>query len=152
MERAWFKYEYGFVNIDSKNLYLTRTGNWSEIPDLTEKAQLKYSIMPKLIKGFLFIVLFISGLLMLNKLSDFGISLLSILSALGAVGGGYTLYEYLKRETGYKFLIPLYKIRSIEYSGINVTIVFKNKENREESIHLEKVELKGILILKKIEK
>lgn len=147
MIKEWFKYEYGYVNIDSENLYLTHTGNWSEIPSLTEKAK-KTSIMRSyMIKAYMAIALIGLGLFAIVRISDSaGPTLLIPLAA-----GGYFLYEYLKRETGYKFFIPLKKILRIEYSDKNVTITFKNKEDREESILLDKVEEKGILLLKKIE-
>lgn len=34
--KKWFKYEYGFVNIDEDYIYLTNTGNWSDTKDLQE--------------------------------------------------------------------------------------------------------------------
>ena len=64
--KEWFKYEFGYVNIDSENLYLTNTGNWSETKTLTEKTKKvanqndnKSSSMI----GFIVIALFILGYL-----------------------------------------------------------------------------------------
>jgi hypothetical protein len=37
MVKEWFTHEYGFVNIDTENIYFTNTGNWSETKDLEEK-------------------------------------------------------------------------------------------------------------------
>jgi methionyl-tRNA synthetase len=37
--KTWFKYEYGYVNLDSDTLYLTNSGNWSETTTLSEKTK-----------------------------------------------------------------------------------------------------------------
>ena len=37
--KQWFKYEFGFVNLDSENFYLTNSGNWSETENLKEKTK-----------------------------------------------------------------------------------------------------------------
>ena len=41
--KHWFKYEFGYVNIDSEYLYFTNTGNWSEVQEIKEKS--KYHIV-----------------------------------------------------------------------------------------------------------
>jgi hypothetical protein len=35
--KEWLKHKHGYLNIDEKNLYFTKTGNWSEIADLKEQ-------------------------------------------------------------------------------------------------------------------
>lgn len=35
--KEWLKHKYGYINIDDENVYVTKTGNWSEISKLQEK-------------------------------------------------------------------------------------------------------------------
>ncbi|WP_196889864.1 hypothetical protein [Aureivirga sp. CE67] len=46
--KEWFKYELGYVNIDSENIYLTGSGNWSETKNLEEKTR---KVSKKIIEG-----------------------------------------------------------------------------------------------------
>lgn len=36
-KKSFYKYKYGYINIDQNNIYITSTGNWSETIQLTEK-------------------------------------------------------------------------------------------------------------------
>lgn len=38
MIKTFYRYEFGFINLDSNNLYLTSSGNWSEAKKLEEKS------------------------------------------------------------------------------------------------------------------
>ena len=42
--KDFFKYEKGYINIDGTYLYLTQTGNWSEIDSINEKSAKSKSI------------------------------------------------------------------------------------------------------------
>jgi hypothetical protein len=64
------------------------------------------------------------------------------------VFGGYSLYEYLKTEIGAKFKIPLDKIVEIKEQENSIEINFINGEGDNDTYKLEKIDEKGIAIIK----
>lgn len=145
--KEWFKYEFGYVNIDSENLYLTNSGNWSETKDLGEKTQEvanKNDNKSSLILGFIIVVL---GLLTFSIIKNLISGKVGITLLLIAVVGGYKLYEYMKSEIGAKFKIPLTKISEIKENGTTIEIIFINGEEKMDSYKLHRVEEKGIKIV-----
>jgi len=146
--KEWFKYEFGYVNIDSENLYLTNSGNWSETTDLKEKTRQvanKNDTKSSSILGFIIVILGLLGFLIVKNLisGKVGITLIVV-----AVGGGYKLYDYLKSEIGAKFKIPRTKISEIKENGTNgIEIIFINGEGNTDSYKLLRVEEKGMKIM-----
>ncbi len=145
--KNWFKYEFGYVNIDDENIYFTNTGNWSEISGLTEKTK-KVSRKNKLRETR--ILLFLIPCLILffclftcNLLS----SRTSLLLMVGLPTLAYFLYNYLKTETGSKYALPVSKLISIESDQKDITIHFMNGENKKDSELLTNVEQKGFDLL-----
>lgn len=141
--KDWFKYEFGYVNIDFENLYLTNSGNWSETLDLTEKTKevtSKNNSKSSKVLGFMIIIVFISVFL-LHKSSINGKTGLTIIAII--VGGGFKVYQYLKTEIGSKFKIPLEKITEIKLNENNIEITFNNGEDVNDSYKLIGVGEKG---------
>ncbi len=61
--KKWFKYRFGYVNIDDENFYLTNSGNWSETIDMnekTKKTEKKGSLKKFRINVYLYVVAGIS--------------------------------------------------------------------------------------------
>ena len=99
--KTWFKHEFGFVNIDDKNFYLTNTGNWTETERLGEKDKSvsfsngirKFRIVFFLVVSFtLFSVLWLMGL---DGLTKEGFSLLLILGMPAAAHGSCLYFKLL---------------------------------------------------------
>ncbi len=145
--KQWFKYEFGFVNLDSENFYLTNSGNWSETENLKEKTKAivrKNRYKSVKVIGFIVIVFcFLAFLIFKNMISGkFAISLLIL-----TVFGGYKFYEYIKTEIGSQFKIPLEKISGIKKDEDSIEIIFENGEGDLDSYILRKIEIKGLLII-----
>lgn len=148
--REWFKYEFGFVNLDTNNLYLTNTGNWHEIEKLNEKSDktnTKGDNKRNRIIGYLFLVVCLFGFLFFKNIltGRVSISLIILITA-----GGYKVYQYMKTEIGPKFKIPIEKISDIKIDHKNVQIVFLNGKNIEDCHKISFIEMKGVHILEKL--
>lgn len=145
--KEWFKYEFGYVNIDSENLYLTNTGNWSETKTLTEKTKKvakQNDNKSSLMIGFIVIALFLLGYLNFKSVLSGGVALTLIVIT---IFGSYKLYEYLKTEIGAKFKIPREKISEISVNDRSIEIFFVNGEGNNDSYKLHRVEDKGISVM-----
>lgn len=141
-----FKYEYGYVNIDDDCIYLTNSGNWSEVEKLKHHTSKKRN---KNIKGYSAIILLpIIGAIFLffifNNLISNNISLFSII---GSVAILYFLYQYMSVEIGDRYKIPLEKIIEIEFIEENCFIVFHNLENETINSELKNISKKGKQLL-----
>ena len=149
--KEWFTYEFGYVNIDSENLYLTNSGNWSETNDLMEKTKQvasKNDTRSSSILGFIILIVGLLAFLVVKNLisGKVGLTLLVV-----AIAGGYKLYDYLRSEIGAKFKIPLTKISEIRENGSSIEIIFTNGEGNVDSYKLLRVEEKGIMIMGSLE-
>lgn len=145
--KEWFKYEFGYVNIDSESIYLTNTGNWSETKNLEEKTKkidTENDNKSSLMIGFILVTVCIFAFLMFKSFisGKTGLTLISILLV-----GGYKLYEYLKTEIGAKFKIPISKVSEIKESEKNIEIIFTNGEGKIDTYKLYQVDTKGFLIM-----
>ena len=144
--KDWFKYEYGYVNVDADNVYFTNSGNWSETITLEEKGiQKSNSFRKTRIQLFLIISCLLFAGLIVKHLTSGGMSLLLVI---GLPLGGYFLYHYLKSEIGGKFKLPITKIDAIEIENSTAIIHFFNAQNGKEEEVLKNVEEKGLRILK----
>lgn len=150
--KEWFKYEFGYVNIDSENLYLTNTGNWSETKTLTEKTKKvakQNDNQSSLMIGFIVITLFILAYLNFKSILSGRVALTLIVIT---ILGSYKLYEYLKTEIGAKFKIPREKISEIRVNNRSIEIFFSNGEGNNDSYKLHRVEDKGISVMNSLTK
>jgi hypothetical protein len=148
--KEWFKYEFGYVNIDSENLYLTNSGNWSETKNLSEKTKeisKKNDNRSSSVLGFL-IVVFLIFVFMIYKNMVSGKVGLTLIGT--TIVGGYKLYEYLKTEIGAKFRIPLSKIYEIKLSELNAEIYFEDGEEKKDNYKLMRIDEKGYGILENL--
>lgn len=148
--KNWFKYEFGYVNIDSESLYLTNSGNWSETKTLTEKTNkvtTQNNTKASKNRSFILTILVLFCFLIFNSFMNGKVSLTLIL-LLGF--GGYKVYTYLKTEIGPAFKIPLRKLTALKFEDATVELVFLNHENTMESYHLKQVDENGITILKQL--
>ncbi len=111
--KDWFKYEFGFVNIDSDNLYFTNTGNWSETKGLKEKGVQKSNRGRKIrIQLFLLGSAIGLGALLFNNVVAEN---LSIVMVIGSAFTFYSLYNYMKTEIGHKFKLPISKVINVKF-------------------------------------
>jgi len=148
--REWFKYEFGYVNVEKETLYFTNSGNWTEIVDLEEKGNqipFKDKIRKFRIKLYLAISLSVFGLLFFYNLISYKLSLiLLILLPISA----WFLYQNMKRETGMSFKVPFHKIKRVETDKANLTIIFLNGDNCEDQYDLINLDEKGINFLSQL--
>ena len=146
--KDWFKHEFGYVNIDSENIFFTNTGNWSETTDLKEKEIHKQNGWRKgRMQLFILLCCLLFVFLFLKNLMSAKISLLLIL---GLPAGAYFVYNYLRTELGPKYKLPISKLSNIEFAQKNVTINFINGKNEDDSELLKNVDQKGLDLLNKL--
>lgn len=150
--KQWFKYKFGFINIDSENLYLTNSGNWSKTLSLTENnTNIENKNDANKTKYLGFIIAIIGSLVYLifkNKINGkVGIGLLMSVIILG-----YKLYSYFKSEIGESFKIPLHKIQTISLKTDRFKINYINQEGVESIKEIFKIEEKGFLIMENLQK
>jgi hypothetical protein len=139
--RDWFKYEFGFVNLDEESLYLTNSGNWSDTKGLKEYEKSKKNNLPS--KGAIFLALVIIafiGIIVLNISKG----KISILLLVGLPVTAYAVYNYMKSEVGDKYLIPFYKIKGIEVLEESVVIHFMDLNDLESKCELKGVSTEGL--------
>lgn len=153
--KEWFKYEFGYVNIDSENLFLTNSGNWSETKNLTEKTKessTKNDNKSSSIIGFIIIVFCFFGFITYKSFisGKTGLTLFFL-----TIGGGYKFYQYLKTEIGAKFRIQLEKISEVKINEKSVEIKFIDGEGLNTNYILNNIDKKGksiMNLIKNIEK
>ena len=144
--KEWFKYEYGYVNIDDDCIYLTNSGNWSETIKLKEHTSKKRN---KTLKGYSAIILLpIIGAIFLffifNNLISSNISLLFVI---GSIVMLYFLCQYMSVEIGDRYKILLSKIIDVKFIEGNCFISFYNLENKVVKFVLKNISNKGNKLL-----
>lgn len=147
-EKKWFKHQFGFVNIDAENCYITKTGNWSEVQKLSEKNSMSFrSISTKdQIKLMLYFVP-VTGLLIFLFTKNLMGGDISLLLLIGLPLAGYAIYKYWKPEFNSSFVIPKSKIQDIEIGEKQIVIQFLDGENKENSFTLSKIDDKAFVIM-----
>ena len=146
--KEWFKYEYGFINIDEHNIFLTNTGNWSETRGLKEKGDQKVNRVRRIrFQVSIALLIIITLLLFYNKLFSDEANLFLII---GIPLSGYSLYNYLKSELGSKYKLPISKISNIEIDKQDVNIQFFNFKNELDNELLENIDTKSLGILTRL--
>jgi hypothetical protein len=144
--KHFFKYEYGYINIDHENLFMTNSGNWSETKDLKEKSHQSNSEnifrKSKVFGYYLFL-----GLIILFFVYMFSFVNITYGFIIGIAILFYAGYNFMKSEQGNRYKIPLNKICKMEYSHKSLKIYFKNLENKEDFERIENLESKGIKVL-----
>ncbi|WP_420571252.1 hypothetical protein [Kordia sp.] len=146
--KEWFKYKYGFVNVDAENLYFTNTGNWSEIEGLEEKGIQKQNTFRQFRMKFIpFILIVIAVFLFIFQFEHTKIKFSLIF---GILVLAFTAYKYLKREIGEKFTLPISKIENIILRGETATVTFRDGEGKSTEQLVENLDQKGISLLEEL--
>ncbi len=120
--KTWFKYQYGYVNIDDDYLYLTNSGVWADAYKLKEYSN-STSSYPKQFKTIIFLVVTCGffGFFFLKSLEGGSIAIGSLLTI-------YLLYNTMKTDLGSQFKIRKSDITSIEIKDDLAIIVFMNSD------------------------
>lgn len=144
--KEYFKYNRGYVNINDENLFLTNSGNWHETLELLEKSP--KSIKSNYFKSFktylFFLLLFIAcGFIFYGKEHTTKSRAIPI----GVIFLIIAAYQYLKRESGNSYKIPISKIQRITLIEERVTIEFLNLDGISDSETINGIEEKGKAIL-----
>lgn len=146
--KHFFKYEKGFININDENLFLTKSGNWSEVDLLLEKStKSKSQNSKKKIRTYSFYAMLLSFSLLLFFNLNNGKSGKMMLP-LGIVLLLLSAYNYIRAGSGNQYKIPLSKINKMEYSFNSLKIYFMNLNGKEDFEKIENIEEKGVQILK----
>jgi len=148
--KHFFKYEKGFININEENLFLTKSGNWSEVDLLLEKSsKSKSQNSKKKIRTYSFYAMLLSFSLLLFFNLNNGKSGKMMLP-LGIVLLFLSAYNYIRAGSGNQYKIPLSKINKMEYSFNSLKIYFMNLDGKEDFEKIENIEEKGVHILKEL--
>ncbi len=134
--KIWSKHRFGFVNIDDDFVYLTNSGNWSEVQKLKEKhadqpeaSKLQSTLMNSLyVSLFLVLLVFVA----LKGQVVFAIVIASIF-------GVYTLYQSLTRAYRGKYKIPKSKVEKVVVSNDDVHLSFLDAHGNVSEIILRKI-------------
>ena len=145
--KEWFKYEFGFINVDSENLYLTNTGNWSETKILVEKTKKGSKTNGAKGTSITVFIIFVFCVIAFTIYKSFITGKLGVAFILLTVGGGYKFYQYLKTEIGAKFKIPLEKITEFSIFENSAKIKFIDGDGFSENYFLNNIDNKGKAII-----
>jgi len=124
--KHYFKYKFGYINIDDENLYLTKTGNWQETKEITEKSKTSTRLNRnrKNTKLAFYWILYAIVFFIFNTFftTGFWITTAIILTIIISL-----LFFFYKRDFGKQYKIPLSKIESIVLTNqTNLNIRFRN--------------------------
>lgn len=135
--KEWFKYRFGYVNIDSEFIYLTKNGVWSETIKLNEIRTKKYDSI------VLISIVFLLFFFMIIFLGEYFLVIFLLLSL-------YSQIEYF--TTGYdKFKIKINNITAIKVIGENVEIEFLDGNKLGKNYIIRGCDKKGIDLLANFE-
>ncbi|WP_417355300.1 hypothetical protein [Flavobacterium sp.] len=147
--KDFFKYRFGYINIDDENLYLNETGNWSYVEKLKEKKKTSpiqkptVTIIYKLTYLFSLIAMVIFIIFYGNPFINSVIMLFTYMVIY------YFIFEHLNIKIDYNYKIPLHKINSITQKGNTLEINFLLKHNTQtQTFILDKIEPRGFDILR----
>ena len=145
--KEFFKYGNGYVNINDEYLFLTNSGNWSEIKSIVEKSpkSIKSNRLKRYKYNLFYLIIFFLMFYLNVKKKAFNFRASFVLVILGVAA-----YFYMKRETGNKYKIPIAKITAIRITNSAVKISFINAANAEDCEYISNVEEKGLKILSKL--
>lgn len=150
MNKHYFKYDSGYINIDEENLYLTNSGNWQETKELKEKSsktKKQNSSRQNWNNFFLFAVFTGIGVVvyMMFTRQNKSYKIIGGLLVLAVL-----VYKYFQPEMGNRYKIPLNKIDRIEIWEKGIRIHFKNEANETDKEDINNVDPKGFEILSKL--
>jgi hypothetical protein len=133
-KKTFYKYKFGYLNIDEENIYLTSTGNWSETKELKEKTFGKSSKKT----GKVIAIYFFLTIIVLIILASFLFIEKNFILKLGtmavSIAGFLRLKRYFDTETGQRFFIPKNKIINVEIDDDRVLIKFKTIDEKNDDL------------------
>ncbi|MEL6255482.1 MAG: hypothetical protein AAFR87_25985 [Bacteroidota bacterium] len=138
--KSWFKYEYGYININKSNIYFTNTGNGSELRRLKEVPfgkDISNTRDPFAFLGVISVPIY-------YYIIDLEFTLKSVLIVSGIFTAVYFAFQYLKRERGVSLWIPMDSLENIQIELDFVEVSYLNVHGNIKSIELDKVEKDGI--------
>lgn len=147
--KEFFKYRFGYINIDDKNLYLNETGNWSYVEKLKEKKRVSPIQKPTvtIIYKLTYMLSLIAMVIFIIFYSNPFINAVIMLFIYMVIY--YFIFEHLNIKIDYNYKIPLHKINSITQKGNILEINFLLKDNTQtQTFILDKIESRGFDILK----
>ena len=138
--QKFFKYKFGYINVDNENIYLTNSGNWAECKRLQEKS-LKTDIRTiskqlKISSLIFTAALFVFGNIIFSIQSGSFKVLPAIISTLALFG----LYKVFMRDLGSQYLIPIANIISLKNRNQDLVIDFKDYKGQTLTKSLTEVE------------
>lgn len=145
--KHYFKYDSGYLNIDSNNLYLTNSGNWQEVRGLHEKSRStarQNNARINQMKGFVYIVI---GGLVVFALKTYESRGLMVGVFTGAALLAWKVFDYFKSDFGKQYKVPIVKITAIEKYEKGLKISFLNADNEPDFEIVDNVDPVGVEIL-----
>jgi hypothetical protein len=150
--KEWLKHKHGYLNIDEKNLYFTKTGNWSEIADLKEQNSTEFKTADQNSKIKLILLLgIIDAVSVWQLFSKDRIGGFNLLLFMSPIVSFYLVYNYLIPEYGAAFAVPYNKIQKIEFENDIATVHFLDYDGAKATYQLMKLDLDGIDLINRIE-
>lgn len=149
--KEWLKHKFGFLNIDDEFIFVTKTGNWSEIEDLEEKNHkgFKTNTFASKLKIGLYVTV-VYGLFVFCIVRNIISGNISFLLIIGLPVLAYYMFQYLIPEYGASFRIPKDKINQIYIDGDSVSIEFLDADNKMTTNNFRGLDEKGIAILETV--
>lgn len=148
--KDYFKYDYGYVNVNDNCLYLTNSGNWSDTEDLAEKSvHISVKNTWRNSKTWL-LILSVSALVVAIQLKGNSSGGLGFVALFGIAAGYFAVYQRFRSDMGPTFKIPMSKITQIDLRGNVARIVFRDGDGDEDVQTLSGVSPEGLEILKRL--
>lgn len=146
--KHYFKYDAGYINLDTDNLYLTSSGNWQEARGLKEKSPATKAANNFRITRMKFFVFIVFGAITIALFTMLKNAKLSISLTVGMGVLAYYLFKSFKSDFGKRYKIPLSKIEKIEEYEKGLKITFRNEKNESDFEIIDNVDPVGIEMLK----
>jgi len=147
--KDWCKHRYGFVNFDDEYMYLTSSGNWSDVDDLGELNEegfrSKSSFQRNKTILFLTIIILAGVFLIILKGRSVEISVFIVVAFTI-----FAVFQYFASNLSLNFKIPYSKIQSIDVREQAADITFTDFNGKEEKHHLQGLNGKGISLFYEI--
>lgn len=145
--KHYFKYDAGYINLDTENLYLTSSGNWQEARGLKEKSPATKAANNFRITRMKFFVFIVFGAITIALFTMLKNAKLSISLTVGLGVLAYYLFKSFKSDFGKRYKIPLNKIEKIEGYEKGLKIIFLNERNEQDFEIVDNVDPIGIEIM-----
>ncbi|MFP9117259.1 hypothetical protein ACLI08_05685 [Flavobacterium sp. RNTU_13] len=142
--KEYFKYKYGYINVDDENLYLTNSGNWQEARETEEKSRAidkRNSVGIVGMKIFVYVVLGAICIFVLKNLGkpSIGFGVIGL-----AIFLGYRVYKVFSKKFGSRYRIPLQKITNVsDWGTVGLRIDFLNANNEPDFEIIEELDFRG---------